>query len=210
MVNQKIEVGIKDTLLTTFAQLQETATQEKGQEAVVLLLNGNENDAVERKIDAGCYQGVRDKQVRKVTSYEDRCWGRSNVTCLRTMGSCCDWGGGVWMSPFWHAQVEIQRPFQWAREGKGEESRDETERKEKDPGVPETWAVGVWGMMLVCTRKKKNPRHLELDITRLQVWKLHIDLDKFRFYCKCKENSLKYFKQDNVLIWSLIAVLIKL
>lgn len=61
MVNQKIEVGIKDTLLTTFAQLQETTTQEKGQEAVVLLLNGNENDAAERKIDAGCYQGVRDK-----------------------------------------------------------------------------------------------------------------------------------------------------
>lgn len=61
MVNQKIEEGIRDTLLTTFAQLQETATQEKGQEAVVLLLNGNENDAVERKIDAGCYQGVRDK-----------------------------------------------------------------------------------------------------------------------------------------------------
>lgn len=60
-MNQKIEVGIKDTLSTTFAQLQETATQETGQEAVVLLLNGNENDEVERKIDAGCYQGVRDK-----------------------------------------------------------------------------------------------------------------------------------------------------
>lgn len=78
------------------------------------------------------------------------------------------------------------------------ETRQRGKRKIKWSQRPS--AVGVCGMMLVCTRRNENLRHLELDITRLQVWKLDIDHDKFRFYCKCKENSLKYFKQDNALI----------